>query len=393
MFVNPKTTRSQRSMMHVSLSELTSVFFSLLLSFASCYVMTGKAARTVFASQPRNSFSQTTVKGSSGLYEEQLAAIQQLVQSQHMQGELLVSNHGRSGLQSMAFGQADNLAKTPNSLDGLFPIASLQKAVTALIVGRLIDQGRLNLKDRLSDFYPSIPFSSQITIEMLLEHKSGIWMGETRPNALLTDESQQIAFCLSRLVSTGRFYWHYTDANYILLAGIIAQRTQQTYSQNVIEDLIRPLHLQHTFFWNRLPANTALVKPAGISSQGQAGWQRSRDLLLSSDLGAGDMYANVFDYYKILDAILQSKLLSPETTASLLPNRFVKYRAGLYYGASGHFYAHGADNGFYLLVDISPDAQKLAIFFINQGNWQRAKVINQQVFNNLSTESIYRLKR
>ena len=87
---------------------------------------------------------------------------------------------------------------------GLYPIASLQKVYTGIAIQKLIDEGKLSLNTKISQFYPSIPNASKITIENLLTHRSGIKDRTSGPTDLLKNQKAQMKFAQKNLDSTGK---------------------------------------------------------------------------------------------------------------------------------------------------------------------------------------------
>jgi len=73
-----------------------------------------------------------------------------------------------------AFGSADYSQSLPMTTNTRFRIASLSKQVTQAAIGRLVDDGKLTLRSRLSDFLPDFPNARRITIKHLLDHTAGI---------------------------------------------------------------------------------------------------------------------------------------------------------------------------------------------------------------------------
>ncbi len=319
--------------------------------------------------------------------ETQVDSIRQLVKRDHIQGELLITDQGQNGIRYESFGHANQLTGQKNSPATLFPIASLQKAITAIVVGKLVEQGKLTMQTQLSDFYPNISHANKITIRMLLDHRSGIRMQEQLPAKILQTEKQQLNFTMTHLHSTGQFNWDYSDANYTLLAGIISQITRQSYAQNVQNDVIEPLHLKHIFFWNQLPKKAVLAQPVSVFRRTENSWLNQKNRLMSAELGAGNMYSTVFDYDQIISAICHDRLLQASTTQLLADDGKENYAAGLYYDHENHLHTHGADNGFETMVDVSENARIAAILFVNQGSWQTVKLLNNQIFLKLVRDS------
>ena len=74
-----------------------------------------------------------------------------------------------------AYGYADvenNIAATAQTK---YKIGSITKMFTAAVVFQLIEEKKLDMDAKLSQFYPEIKNADSITISMLLNHKSGIF--------------------------------------------------------------------------------------------------------------------------------------------------------------------------------------------------------------------------
>ena len=59
--------------------------------------------------------------------------------------------------------------------DTVFSIASITKTFVTAVVLQLVDEGKLSLDDRLSEFMPDFPDAKAITIRQLLQHRSGVF--------------------------------------------------------------------------------------------------------------------------------------------------------------------------------------------------------------------------
>lgn len=94
-------------------------------------------------------------------------------------------------LYERAVGWSDRAASRRMTTDAVFRIASQSKALTSVSIMALVEQGKLSLDDRVSDYLPSfakttvqlagttsaVPARRQITIRELLTHTAGISYG------------------------------------------------------------------------------------------------------------------------------------------------------------------------------------------------------------------------
>lgn len=138
-----------------------------------------------------------------------------------------------------------------------FGLASVSKTYTAGLVLVLVDDGTLTLADSLEQHLPGVhPRAADITVEMLLRHRSGI------PGALYTPEAQASParawtedelFALvaddDLLFEPGASY-AYSNTNYMLLARISQAAAGTPWRLLMEERLFDPLELDGT----RVPA-------------------------------------------------------------------------------------------------------------------------------------------
>ena len=103
-------------------------------------------------------------------------------------GAVAVLHDGRL-IYARGFGYADVENKTPVQPDALFRIASVSKPITAAAIMKLVEEGKLELDDRVAPFIAHLtprpgatvdPRWEQITIRHLLTHTGG-W-DSTKPN-------------------------------------------------------------------------------------------------------------------------------------------------------------------------------------------------------------------
>ena len=92
-----------------------------------------------------------------------------------LNGAVLVARRGQV-LYEGAFGEANMEWHVPNTTDTRFEIASMTKAMTAIAVMQLVEEGRIRLNAAVSEYLPFYPRDpgDRITIEQLLTHTSGL---------------------------------------------------------------------------------------------------------------------------------------------------------------------------------------------------------------------------
>ena len=136
-------------------------------------------------------------------------------------------------------------------------IASVSKTFTAMAVLKLQEQGKLNIDDSVTKYFPNFNYEG-VTIKTLLNHRSGL------PNYLyfmekvgwITDSIIQNKDVLKWLIERKGFIkdigkaetrFTYCNTNYALLALIIEKVSGETYPHFMQENIFDPLGMKNTF--------------------------------------------------------------------------------------------------------------------------------------------------
>ncbi|MCD9188966.1 MAG: serine hydrolase [Pyrinomonadaceae bacterium] len=143
-------------------------------------------------------------------------------------------------------------------IDTIYDLASLTKPlVTGLLCAKLIENGEINLNDKISQYFSEFDTDEkrEITIENLLTHTSGFeaWM-PFYSGAVLPSSNEEIlikVIAQKELLNSPNAKVVYSDLNFILL-GFLIQRINADYPIyfNTIthKDIFTPLGLQQTRF-------------------------------------------------------------------------------------------------------------------------------------------------
>lgn len=144
--------------------------------------------------------------------------------------------------------------KTPAYPNALFKIASIAKLYDASAVAKLVAKGSLDLDATLAEYLPHlvgrIEYANQITLRMMVEHRSGI------PNFtdLKTFDWGNSSLDVLELVldqpadfEPGTDY-SYSNTNYLLLQNIMTAKLGYHYTQYIKQVILAPLGLNQTFF-------------------------------------------------------------------------------------------------------------------------------------------------
>ncbi|MFT9004150.1 MAG: serine hydrolase domain-containing protein [Liquorilactobacillus hordei] len=292
--------------------------------------------------------------------KEQLQAV---FEKEKVWGTLVYQNNESSKIKDVSVGYANYEKKIKNTGTTKYMLASLQKSYTATLIQILIDKKKLSMSTKLNQFYPTIRYSDKITIRNLLDHTSGIQMGEPVPKVMLVNDNSAVEWAINHLKSTGKMYWNYTNANYILLAGIITKITNKPYASVLNQYIVKPLKLKNTTELDDKMINTA-AKTYNFGDNVTLHPISYR--LISSELGCGNLYTTPIDYFKFVSALENNKLIPNGALDELSRNHETAYSAGFYYFDNGQR-ADGIDNGYYNFYYDDKSKHANMILMLNKG--------------------------
>ena len=161
--------------------------------------------------------------------------------------------------QMYAAGWHNKEMKIPAKPDALFCIASITKLYVAVAITKLTHENKIDLQKSVASYFPEyighIEYADQITIEMLVKHRSGI------PN--FTDQNEfwqnppsnrdgAIAYVLDLPANfKPNTSYGYSNTNYLLLAKLIEKITGKDQFYYIKEKILQPLGLTDTYGSNK----------------------------------------------------------------------------------------------------------------------------------------------
>jgi CubicO group peptidase (beta-lactamase class C family) len=158
-------------------------------------------------------------------------------------GVVLVARRGRPHF-SRGVGFADRSRRIRNTSRTVFDIGSITKALTLAAALALVEDGRLELSDRIGDLLPAVPAGKQgITLMQLLEHRAGLpEYVVDRPGGDFVELSRSRA--LRRILSRPlRFEpgsdYGYSDAGYTVAAAVIEDAAGQPFEEFLRERILK----------------------------------------------------------------------------------------------------------------------------------------------------------
>jgi CubicO group peptidase (beta-lactamase class C family) len=155
-----------------------------------------------------------------------------------------------------AAGWKDRDANIPADPRSLFKIASISKLYVAVSITKLVKANRLSLDETLADYFPEligrIEHAEEITLKMMVQHRSGIPNFTNHPSYWENEQENgknalEFALDLPASFEPDQGY-EYSNTNYLLLRKVIDNVLGYSHQQYIKEKILIPLDLNHTFF-------------------------------------------------------------------------------------------------------------------------------------------------
>ncbi len=277
-------------------------------------------------------------------------------------------------------------------------LGSCTKAMTATLLGTLVDQGRLQWSERLDQALPQMADAMHVdyrgvTVEQLLRHRAGLPKDDQRMFTLDAKLSEtQMRRKLFEMVLANKplhppgSTFHYSNLGY-MLAGLIAEeKTGQPWESLMRQRLFRPLGMSSAGFGP--PGTAGLVdQPWGhrrLPLLGHRPLQADNPLVLGP---AGRVHASISDWGRFLALHLNHppRLLHPATLQRLhQPADGQSYAFG--WGvhqrswAGGNALAHSGSNTMWMaLVWMAPQRDVALMAATNSGQSSAAKACDDAI--------------
>jgi CubicO group peptidase (beta-lactamase class C family) len=263
-------------------------------------------------------------------------------------GELAFSEYG---------GYANREHCVAVTRDTVFPVSSMSKTFTAMIIMQLAGTHQLDYQDPVRDILPELPnYAGDVKIRHLLEHSSGLldpygyyydrklrWYDLTNQDIwnLLTEQAAL------RFPAGSQF--EYCNANYVLLAMIAETVLQQSFGQILHSQIFQPLGMDQS----------ALHDARYVIANRAYGYRKDHNGYRTEDIqwltyGDGGILSSLRDLFLwdqafYTDQLISQTAISQAFTADGLAEGESKYQFGWnVHNVHGHtvMTQYGGDPGF-----------------------------------------------
>lgn len=315
------------------------------------------------------------------------APLEAIVQDWHdaslFDGVALVAQEGELVMQT-AVGAANRSWEVEHRVDAVFPIASLTKQFTAVLVLQAVQEGRFALEDSLADLLPEFPeeVGARVQVQHLLLHAGG-FRDPDFAHYLDPRRTDQTDLAIAR-----EFLWtqtpdfepgtefRYSNADYHLLGAVLEAQLGQSFAELMEARIAQPLGLRDT----RLADRSEVVprRPTDYVAIDNA-WRGSVPFQWSNWQAAGGLQSSLRDLHRWNQALVRHELLDPEMTERMLT---VPEQPGAYVALGSWVYARpvpgtdtvlriaerrGAIGGHAVMNALDPERQAWVILYSNHG--------------------------
>lgn len=297
-------------------------------------------------------------------------------------GGILVAKGGTIVYEKYT-GTQDTRIKTKDSIspETSFQIASSGKTLTSAAILKLWEDGKLDIHDSLSKYFPGFPYEG-VTVKTLLNHRSGL------PNYLYYFEKEKGKWDRKKQATNGDVLsslidwkpakaanadkrFQYCNTNFVLLALLVEKVSGMTFPEFMQKTFFSPLGMNHTFVIgpNEQEGHLQSFQP------GNALWS-----LDFSDGPYGDknIFSTPRDLLTWSRALSEGKVLSQKTLDSAytpysnekpgIHNYGLGWRLLLYPTGKKVIYHNGHWHGFNIAFARLPEEQATIIIFSNRYN-------------------------
>ncbi|WP_295338322.1 serine hydrolase [Flavobacterium sp.] len=200
-------------------------------------------------------------------------------------------------------------------------IGSITKTFTATMILQLVDEKKLSLDTKLSQFYPKVANADKITIAMLLHHRTGIpdFLNDDPTVAQYIYIENKKADLLKRIEGyTSAFepdsQFKYSNSNYNLLGYIVEDITKKTFAENLNSRIVKKLGLKNTSFPVKIdPSQNEAFSFTFNGNQ----WEKIPEWNNSLAFAAGAIASTPDDLNLFLSGLFNGKLVSAASLSEM----------------------------------------------------------------------------
>lgn len=211
--------------------------------------------------------------------------------------------------KSMGYADVENKIKATSKTN--YRIASISKPFTAIAIQKLIYQNKLSYQTTLSEIFPDFPeYGNRITIENLLNHRSGIINYDEfiiEGEQLSDEQVLEGLMSVNTINSYPNEKFAYRNSGYALLAQVVEKITSKEFEDFMHDEIFKPIGMKNTSLY--LKDKEIPNRAYGYTLEDNNARKTDQNAT-SAVKGDGCIYSSLADFYH-WDQALYSDLIIP----------------------------------------------------------------------------------
>jgi len=185
-----------------------------------------------------------------------------MMKNNHIPGLVIGISFPDNSIYLKGYGKANLELGVNTEINSVFEIASISKTFTAIGILILQEEGKLDVSDNVSKYFPQFPNGEIITIKQLLQHTSGLKeLTEIEPfksNQIKNWTPQE----LMKMIESAPLDFEpgqkiqYSNSGCIVLGLIIERLSGVSFNEFMFEHIAKPLGMRNT----KLGSNSDLIE-------------------------------------------------------------------------------------------------------------------------------------
>lgn len=240
------------------------------------------------------------------------------MRERHIPGAALAIIKDGRLIKAEGYGLANVELNVPATKETVFEIGSITKQITAAAIMLLVEEGRVNLDEKIGKYLPNTPESwNNVTVRHLLTHTSGIksytgLTGFELTKRLKRDDFIKILSAHPLEFTPGE-RWIYSNSGYNLLGFIIETVSGKSYWDFTRERIFKPLGMNSTA--DRDPRY--IIRNRATGYEWESNQLVGRDYDLTDVFSAGAIVSTVLDLAKWDAALRGDSFLKAQSKSQI----------------------------------------------------------------------------
>lgn len=264
-------------------------------------------------------------------------SIDSLNQLHEFNGNILLAKNGVV-LYEKSIGSSDSTFNNQLSSSSAFNLASISKTFTSSLILMYVQEGKLKIDDKVSEYITSFPYKS-ITIRHLLNHTHGMieyfdWIKDTLKINDTIDNQKLLALIAQYkpdLISVPGEKFSYCNTGYAMLSLVLESISGMPYAELLKIKITQPLGLHHTYVQTVKMTISPERRVYGIKYQ-KGKWNTFDLTSLDEVVGDGNIYSTLGDLLKWDQALRNGQVLQQKILEKAYTPVVVKEKPKMAYG-------------------------------------------------------------